>query len=157
MRSILLVFVIAFFVASCGQDAGVDPSHITASPGVDISGESSNFLVKLTSDISPESNKPGDPVTGVLIDPTIFRGGRVEGTIELAHRSDIQFSFHTVHFDGSSYAIESTVTSVVNSKGNAGHDDFGQRIRVAGGTVIAHGTTTAISEGAEIRFVAWQE
>jgi len=45
----------------------------------------------------------------------------------------------------------------VSSKGNAGQDDLGQRIRIAGGGLIAYGITIAVDEGAEIRFVAWEK
>jgi hypothetical protein len=44
----------------------------------------------------------------------------------------------------------------VSSKGVAGQDDLGQRVRVAG-DIIAYGTTTAIDEGAEIDMVAWDK
>ena len=73
-----------------------------------------------------------------------------------ADRSFLNFSFDTVTFEGKTYPIESKITAIVSSKGNAGQDDLGQRIRVAG-DVIAYGTTTAIDEGAEIYFVAWDK
>jgi hypothetical protein len=44
----------------------------------------------------------------------------------------------------------------VSSKGNAGQDDLGQRFRMDGGGIIAYGTASAIDEGAEIRFTAWE-
>lgn len=124
---------------------------------VSIAGRNSNFLVKLTSSMSAESNKPGDPVTGVVIDPVPFRGGRLEGTIDRADRSFLDFSFHTLRFGGRTYRIQSVVTSLVSSKGNAGQDDLGQRVRFVGGGLIAYGTTTAVDEGAEVRFVAWEQ
>jgi hypothetical protein len=126
-----------------------------AGPGLDFSGANGNFLVKLTSTVSAEASEPGDAVTGVVIAPVPLRGGTVTGTIERADRSFLAFSFHTVHFAGASYPIESEVTSVVSSRGNLGRDDLDQRIRVQGGEIVAYGTTTAINEGAEIRFVAW--
>lgn len=158
MRTKTLIAVVAIFTASCSPPvAEVGSDQAAAGDDVSISGPNSDFLVKLTSGLSAQTSKPGDVVTGVLIDPGIFRGGRVEGTVELVRLSDLRFSFHTVHFQGKTYAIESTVTSVVSSTGNAGQDDLGQRIRVAGGTVIAYGTTTAIDEGAEIRLVGWDK
>ena len=59
--------------------------------------------------------------------------------------------------DGKIYPFKSRVTGVVSSRGNAGQDDLGQRIRLVGGGIIAYGTTTAINEGAEIYFIAWKE
>lgn len=124
--------------------------------GITLSGENSGFLVKLTTSMSSETSKPGDTIAGMIIDPRPLRGGSVEGTIERADRSFLNFSFHTVSFEGKTYPIESKVTAIVSSKGNAGQDDLGQRIRIAG-DIIAYGTKTAINEGAEIYFVAWDK
>lgn len=163
MNTIFPFIVIALLGTACQADrSGSDETSGTnAQParngGIDLSGPNANFLVKLTSSMSAEANEPGDPVTGVVIAPVELRGGRVEGTVERADRSFLEWSFHTLNFDGESYPIESAVTSVVSSKGNMGQDDLGQRIRMVGSSVIAYGTTTAIDEGAEIRFVAWQD
>jgi hypothetical protein len=51
----------------------------------------------------------------------------------------------------------SELTSVVSSTGMMGPDDFDQRIRIEGGNIIAYGTTTALNEGAEVRFVGWEK
>lgn len=161
MKPITFPILIAVFCTACQVDRNAteatDTPETAASreSGIDLSGPNANFLVKLTSSIDAESSEPGDPVTGVLIDP--LRGGTVEGTVERADRSFITFSFDTLHYEGESYPIESVVTSVVNSKGTLGQDDLGQRIRIAGGGVIAYGTTTAIYEGAEIRLVGWEK
>lgn len=157
MKSKAILILVAALCAACQSDCG-DPAGVAATPDADasITGRNSNFLVKLTSSMSAASNDPGDPVTGVVIDPVPFRGGRLEGTIDRADRSFLDFSFHTLRFEGKTYRIQSVVTSMVNSKGNAGQDDLGQRIRFVGGGLIAYGTTTAVDEGAEIRFVAWE-
>lgn len=157
MKPITLPVLVAVLCAACQpEQTGAEgpAAAVSRESGIDLSGPNSNFLVKLTSSIDAESSEPGDPVTGVLIDP--LRGSRVEGTVERADRSFITFSFHTLHFEGESYPIESVVTSVVSSKGNLGQDDLGQRIRVAGGGITAYGTTTALDEGAEIRLVGWE-
>jgi hypothetical protein len=164
MRSITFSILVAVLCAACQPDRNAaegaqnNPGGAASqNAGIDLSGPSSNFLVKLTSSMSAGSSEAGDPVTGVVIAPVPLRGGRVEGSIDRADRSFLDFSFHTVHFEGKSLPIESEVTSVVSSKGNLGRDDLGQRIRVAGGGVIAYGTTTAIDEGAEVRFVGWEK
>lgn len=163
MRSITLPLLIAVLCAACQPDRTATQEADTKRPrasqetGVDLSGPNSNFLVKLTSSMSAEATEPGDAVTGVIIAPVPLRGGTVEGTVKRADRSFLSFSFHTVNFDGESTPIESEVTSVVSSRGNLGQDDLGQRIRVAGGEVIAYGITTAIDEGAEVRFVGWEK
>lgn len=162
MKAITFSIFIAVLCTACqvdGKEAAATDGQGDAGreSGIDLSGPNANFLVKLTSSIDTEANEPGDPVTGVVIGPEPLRGGRVEGNVERADRSFIGFSFHTLHFEGESVPLESEVTSVVSSKGNLGQDDLGQRIRVAGGEIIAHGTTTAIEEGAEVRFVGWEE
>jgi hypothetical protein len=91
-----------------------------------------------------------------VINPVPLRGGRVEGVIERADHCVLVFHFDTLHFGGQTVKFASDLFGIVSSKGNAGQDDLGQRIRLDGGGVIAYGVTTAIDEGAEIRFVAWQ-
>lgn len=154
MKSIMIIIFGALLCTACGQDQQADP---VAAQDITIAGRNSDFLVKLTTSMSAETSNPGDVITGMVIDPRPLRGGKVEGTIERADRSFLNFSFHSVEFEGKTYPFESKLTAVVSSKGNAGHDDLGQRIRMVGGGVIAYGTTTAIDEGAEIYFVAWEE
>jgi hypothetical protein len=158
---IFAIFIVVLF-AACetggkdGQATG-SPGDAAREPGVELTGPNSSFLVKLTSSMSAETSEPGDPVTAVVINPVPLRGGRVDGTVRRSDRAFINFSFHTLEFEGKRYPIESEITSVVSSKGNLGHDELGQRIRVAGGGIVAYGTTTAIDEGAEVRFVAWEK
>lgn len=154
MKSIMLITIGALFCTACGRDQQAGPN---VADDIAIAGRNSNFLVKLTTSMSAESSNPGDVITGIVINPRPLRGGTVEGTIERADRSFLNFKFHSVEFDGKTYPFDSDLTAVVSSKGIAGQDDLGQRIRLAGGGVIAYGTTTAINEGAEIHFVAWEE
>jgi hypothetical protein len=160
MKSILVIVFAVFMSTACtsGEQAELEA---TGEEGTDSglirSGPDHHFLVKLTSSMSTQDNGPGDAVTGVLIMPSSLRGSTVEGTIERADRSFLRFSFHTVEFEGKSYPIETVITGVVSSKGNVGQDDLRQRLRVAGGGIIAYGTTTAIDEGAEIYLVAWDK
>jgi len=153
---LFLILIICVF-AACQPDKSGGSGAADADPEVAITGSNSDFLVKLTSSMSAESSNPGDAVTGVVIDPVPLRGGRVKGTIQRADRSFLNFTFDSVSFEGKIYPFKSRVTGVVSSKGNAGQDDFGQRIRLVGGGIIAYGTTTAINEGAEIYFIAWEE
>ncbi|GEM_PF-941794 len=153
--------VLAAASAAC-QPASAPASSGSAVDGLSggdivIAGRNSDFLVKLTTSMSAERNEPGDPVAGVIILPEPLRGGRVSGSLERADRTFLDFAFDTVTYDGQEIAIRSVVTAVVSSKGNLGQDDLGQRIRIVGGGIVAYGTTTAIDEGAEIRFVAWQD
>ncbi|MDI1251090.1 MAG: hypothetical protein PSV13_19670 [Lacunisphaera sp.] len=145
-----LFTLIVLFCAAVLRGETAPPAPIV------ITGPSSNFLIKMTSSVSTTASKPGDPVTGVIIVPVELRGGRVEGTVLRADNAILRFAFHTVKFNGRTLKIQSEVTSVVSSKGNAGQDDLGQRVRMDGGGIIAYGTASAIDEGAEIRFTAWE-
>jgi Zn-dependent M16 (insulinase) family peptidase len=160
MKSIMVIVLALLMNAACtpGEQADmVATGEESTDSGIITSGPDHHFLVKLTSSMSTQDNNPGDAVTGMLIMPTSLRGGLVEGTITRADRSFLRFSFHTVIFDGKSYPIETVITGVVSSKGNVGQDDLRQRIRVAGGGIIAYGTEAAIDEGAEIYLVAWDK
>lgn len=148
MKAIITLFVL--FCATALWSETVAPAPIV------ITGPSNNFLIKMTSSVSTSASKPGDPVTGVIIVPVELRGGRVEGAVLRADHAILRFTFHTVKFNGRTLKIKSEVTSVVSSKGNAGQDDLGQRVRMDGGGIIAYGTASAIDEGAEIRFTAWE-
>jgi hypothetical protein len=148
MKSLITFITLFCAVALWGETAS--PAKIT------LTGVNAGFLVKLTSSINAATSKVGDPITGVVILPVVLRGGRVEGTVDRADHAILHFSFHTLKFEGDTWHLQSQLSSVVSSKGNAGQDDLGQRVRLDGGGVIAYGVTTAIDEGAEIRFVAWE-
>jgi len=145
------IAVAAFFAVPVlwGQ-AGIEKGSLLAN-------QNHNFLVKMTDSMSSRTSHKGDRITAVVIAPVALRGGRVEGTVLLAEASLLRFSFHTLTFGGKTIPIDSQVTAIVSSKGNAGQDDLGQRTRMEGGTIIAYGLYTTIDEGAEIRFVAWEK
>lgn len=128
-----------------------------ADPGAEIADSNSSFLVKMTSSMSTTGSKPGDVVTGEVIDPVPLRGAHVEGTVDRADHDILSFSFHTLAFRGKSYPIQSKLVSITSSKGNEGRDDLDQRIRMEGAGLIAYGTTTALDEGAEVRVSAWKK
>ena len=145
------IAVAAFWIvpALWGQ-AGLEKGSLLAN-------QNHNFLVKMNDSMSSRTSHKGDRITAVVIAPVALRGGRVEGTVLLAEACLLRFSFHTLPFAGKTIPIDSQVTAIVSSKGNAGHDDLGQRTRMEGGTIIAYGLYTTIDEGAEIRFVAWEK
>jgi hypothetical protein len=145
-----LITIIAIFCTAALWGETVSPDKIT------LTGKNSNFLIKLTSSLNAATSKPGDPVTGVVILPLAARGGRVVGRVDRADHCILKFSFQTMTYKDKAWQLHSELTSVVSSKGNAGQDDLGQRVRLDGGGVIAYGVTTAIDEGAEIRFVGWE-
>jgi hypothetical protein len=148
MKKTLIAFtLVVSALVACGEEA---PAN-----AISLAGPNSNFLVKLTSGVSAKTSKVGDKITAVVIVPRDLRGGRVSGTVQRADHAIVRFAFDTVEFRGKTLRLDSELTSVVSSKGNAGQDDLQQRVRIDGGNVIAYGVTTAIDEGAEIRFTAW--
>jgi hypothetical protein len=150
MKSIM-ISVGALLYASC--------VHAQPRPGdrVPLAESNSGVLAKMTSSMTARGSKPGDLVTAEVIDPVPLRGGQMEGTIERADHSVLQFSFHTMRFGGKTYPIESRLQAIASSKGNEGQDDLNQRVRIDGGAVIAYGVTTALEEGAELRLSVWKK
>jgi hypothetical protein len=122
-----------------------------------IAASNSTMLVKMTNSASSTDSKPGDKVTGILIDPRDLRGATVEGMVIRADHAILNFAFDTLHHQGKTYRMQSRLVSVTSSKGNDGMDDLDQRLRIEGVGIIAYGTRTAIDEGAEIRITAWQK
>ena len=139
----------------------VNPSHALAQEGsnerVTIAETNSSMLVKMTSGMSTTSSTVGDRVTGVVIDPVSLRGAEAEGTILRADHGILNFAFDTVRLGGKAYPLQSRILSITSSKGNEGRDDLDQRVRIEGVGIIAFGVSTALDEGAEVRFTAWKK
>lgn len=151
MTSKLFLLLIATLGAASLRAEAVPDRRIT------FDGSNSHFWVKLTSSMSTETSRPGDPVTAVVMVHDVLQGALLTGSVELAEKSVLRFSFHSLTFEGKTYAIQDYLMSVTNSKGFEGRDDLDQRIRIDGdgGGLIAYGRTTALDEGAEIKFVGW--
>jgi hypothetical protein len=148
MKAIILT-LIAVLYATCAFARG-GPGD--AAP---IANSSSGVLVKMTSGMSTTASKPGDAITGEIIDPVSLRGARLQGRVDRADHSILKFSFQTLRVEGNSYPVQSQLTSIVNSKGDEGKDDLDQRIRIDGGGIIAYGTATSLDEGAEVHMSIW--
>jgi hypothetical protein len=153
MKSKLLLILIASLGAACF------PGLSGADDGGTFDGPNSRFWVKLTSSMNTETSRSGDPITAIVMVHDMLQGARLEGTVELADKSVLRFSFHTLKFEGNTYRLQDYLMSITNSKGLLGRDDLDQRVRIDGdgGGLIAYGHTTALNEGAEIKFVAWAE
>ena len=150
MKAIVLT-LFALLCASCAFASG-GPGDVPV-----IADSNSGVLVKMTSGMSSTSSKPGDPVTGEIIDPVSLRGARLDGKVDRADHSILKFSFQTLVADGKSYPVQTQLTSIVNSKGDEGQDDLEQRIRIEGGGIIAYGTATTLDEGAEVHMSLWKK
>lgn len=153
MKSIILPLIaLAYAPSAFAAD--------TANAGSAIAPQDSFVQVKLTTSMSVGSSKPGEPVTAVVMGPSpVLLGARVEGTVDLAEKNAIAFSFHTLipYGQAKAYRIHSRTLAYVNSKGVAGQDELGQRIRIEGNNIVAYGTTTALNDGAEVRLSIWKD
>jgi hypothetical protein len=122
-----------------------------------IAPKSSFVWVKLTSSMSTTSSKPGDPVTAFVMGPGEgLEGATIEGTVDLAYKCTLTFTFHTLKLNGKAYPIQSRLIAIENSKGIAGQDDLGQRVGVTV-SITAYGLTTALNEGSEVQLSIWQK
>ncbi len=94
------------------------------------------FTIQLTSALSTASNHKGDPVMGQVIQPPAFAGDTVSGHItELKQGNKIRgeavlnFNFDTLQHGGASIPINSSITSIMNSRGQTEVDEEGRVIR----------------------------
>ncbi|MGA8203277.1 MAG: hypothetical protein WB812_02095 [Woeseiaceae bacterium] len=153
VQATLLLTAVAVLAIGCNarQDG--------AQAGNALSGPNCHFWAKLTSSMSTQTSKAGDPVTALVMVHDTIRGGLLQGKVEEADDGTLRFSFDTLTFDGKTYAIRAYLMSITNSKGWMGRDDQGQRIRMDGdgGGFIAYGDSTSLDEGAEVKFAAWEE
>ncbi len=151
MKPIIFALVAAFW-SSCafGADAPQSSGPVAA--------QSSFVWAKLTSTMSSTSSKRGDPVAALVMGPgDALLGATLEGTVDKAERATLVFSFHRLKlFNGKTYAVQSRLISIVNSKGIAGQDDLGQRVGENAG-ITAYGITTALNEGSEVFLSVWKQ
>ncbi len=107
--------------------------------GVPVSGETiapdTEFRVKLLGPLSTETNRKGDKVTAQVISPDAFKNDMIEGKVneskgggKVKGTSVLNFTFETLHHAGSTISIQSSVKSVVNSKGVSNVDEEGRVI-----------------------------
>lgn len=115
--------------------------------------KNTRFHVKLSDSVSSKTSRPGDKVGAVVIGPVSLRGGRLEGVVEEAEGGRLRFHFTTLRFAGKEVPVRTAVTGVVNSKGEAGVDDFGRPVRIERGVIVVSAPIVAVEEGAEIRLI----
>lgn len=149
----LLLTAVAVLLSGCHPPPGEPPADNA------LSGPNCHFWAKLTSSMSTQTSKAGDPVTALVMVHDTMRGGLLQGKITEADKGTLRFTFDTLTFDGKTYAIHDYLMSVTNSTGWMGRDDQDRRIRMDGdgGGYIAYGDTTSLHEGAEVKFAAWEE
>ncbi len=91
--------------------------------------------VKLLSALSTETNRKGDKITAQVTSPQQFQGDMVEGTVresksggKITGKSVLNFTFQTLHHQGTTIPIEAQVKSFTNSKGKQNVDEEGRII-----------------------------
>ena len=98
------------------------------------------FRVRLTSDISSKTSKPGDEVTGQVVEPANYKNWLVEGKVNqvkqkgglaMHKQSELLFSFQTLTNPKGTIVIpvSAQVTTYQNSKGQQNTDDEGNIIQ----------------------------
>ena len=105
------------------------------SAGPVLPGET-EFRVKLLSPLSTSTNKKGDRLTAQVIYPDAFRGDVMEGKVNEAKggakvkgKAILNFSFDTLNHQGRPVPVQSSVKSVINSKGQQDVDEEGRIVK----------------------------
>lgn len=93
------------------------------------------FRVKLTAPLSTETNKKGDKITAMILQPAEFAGAIMEGEIKesksggkISGKSILNFTFQTIVKNDATIPVNSEVKSCYNSKGQANVDEEGRII-----------------------------
>lgn len=93
------------------------------------------FRVKLTAPLSTETNKKGDKITAMVMQPAEFAGAVMEGEVKesksggkISGKSILTFNFQSVVKDGQTIPVNAEVKSCYNSKGQANVDEEGRII-----------------------------
>jgi hypothetical protein len=91
--------------------------------------------VRLLAPLSTETNRKGDKITASVIAPEQFAGGTVEGEVresksgrKIRGTSVLNFTFHTLTYDGNTVPIQSQVKAFYNSQGQQNVDEEGRII-----------------------------
>lgn len=95
----------------------------------------SKFQVKLLGPISTQTSKKGDKITAQVINPADFQGDVMEGSVresksggKIKGKSVLNFAFDSIDHKGQPIPIQSSLESVVNSKGKQNVDEEGRVI-----------------------------
>jgi OOP family OmpA-OmpF porin len=92
--------------------------------------------VELTAPLSTASSHKGDPVTARVVDPPALAGDSLEGHVtevrqgnKLHGEAVLNFRFETLKHQQQSIAVEGSITSISNSKGQVDVDEEGRVLR----------------------------
>lgn len=92
--------------------------------------------VQLTQALSTKANKRGDKVVAIVLQPDLFKGAILEGTVtevksggRIKKESVLNFGFGSLHHNGKTVPVRSDVTKFYNSKGQENADEEGRVVK----------------------------
>lgn len=96
----------------------------------------SDFRVKLLGPLSTKTSQQDDQITAQVISPQRFNGDIMEGRVtevkssgKMKGKAVLNFTFETLHHNGRNIAVQSSVLSVTNSKGQQDVDEEGRIVK----------------------------
>jgi hypothetical protein len=105
-----------------------------AAPGQTLK-EATDFRVKLTAPLSTETNRKGDKITAVVLQPAEFANAVMEGEVKesksggkVSGKSVLNFTFHNLVQGNRTIPVSSEVRALYNSKGKENVDEEGRII-----------------------------
>lgn len=112
----------------------VPGSALFVAPAQSIKNDT-EFRVKLTAPLSTETNKKGDKITAMILQPPEFANAMMEGEVKesksggkINGKSILNFTFQSIVIGGKTILVNSDVKSCFNSKGQANVDEEGRII-----------------------------
>jgi hypothetical protein len=105
-----------------------------AAPGQTLK-EATDFRVKLTAPLSTETNRKGDKITALVLQPAEFANAVMEGEVKesksggkVSGKSVLNFTFHNLVQGNRTIPVSSEVRALYNSKGRENVDEEGRII-----------------------------
>ena len=97
--------------------------------------DNTEFRVKLTAPLSTQTNRKGDKISAVILEPPNFNNAIMEGEIKesksggkVSGKSVLNFTFQSIVMGNRAIPINSEIKSFYNSKGQANVDEEGRII-----------------------------
>jgi hypothetical protein len=97
--------------------------------------DNTDFRVKLTAPLSTETNRKGDKITAIVLQPAEFANAVMEGEVKesksggkVSGKSVLNFTFHNLVLGDRTVPVNSEVKGLFNSKGKENVDEEGRII-----------------------------
>ena len=125
--------------------------------------DDTSFVVKLMAPLSTETNRKGDKITAVILQPPAFAKSFIEGEIreskargKLFQRSSaLNISFQRIVKRNKTIEVECKIKEVLNSKNERNADEEGRMIEYKGGGKSEDAELE--TKGAQLSFAAGTE